>query len=151
MGMRQNINIPRPPRWATDANRTVDPSETDKDTGHVVGTRPPARWMNDIQNASYNCHRWASGLLVGNVSTFDRAGSISQPVQAMMARNASVFAVQSDGTDIDVYYLLQGDTSWTAGTSIFFTKTIASSYLSFFKQSMINSYLSFHASSIIFG
>jgi len=41
------------PQWATDGGATLEPAAGVKGTGFVVGTRPPARWMNWILNTTY--------------------------------------------------------------------------------------------------
>ena len=41
------------PQWATDGGATLEPAAGVKASGFVVGTRPPARWMNWILNTTY--------------------------------------------------------------------------------------------------
>ena len=44
--------------WATDANRTLEPTAGEKGTGWVLGERPPARHMNWLQNVVYQWFNW---------------------------------------------------------------------------------------------
>jgi hypothetical protein len=55
--MHVKLNVPAGlPRWATDSGVTLEPSEGQKDSGWTAGKKPPARWMNWIQNLNYG---WA--------------------------------------------------------------------------------------------
>ena len=77
MPSRQPLDLPaRTPRWATDAGRTVEPSETDKDTGHVVGTRPVARWENDWDKLVYQwIQKLSSSIVAPIIETDDSTGA----------------------------------------------------------------------------
>ncbi len=46
------------PRWATDANRTLEPTAGEKGTGWVLGERAPARHMNWLQNLAHLWFKW---------------------------------------------------------------------------------------------
>lgn len=68
MTMLPKLNLPDyQPRWATDALRTLAPGESDKDQGWSDSDKPPARWMNWLQNLAYEWTRRFGASLVSNV------------------------------------------------------------------------------------
>lgn len=54
------------PRWATDSGRVLEPSSGVKDTGWQIDDVPPARWMNWLQNLSYEWAQYNMRTLISN-------------------------------------------------------------------------------------
>jgi hypothetical protein len=98
------------PRWATDANRTVQPPEngalvTSKDMGFLVSTRPPARFANWLFNNIYLWILWLQDLnnqdfTAGGVGAWNGGHSFkaSISVEAPLASNQDAASFNGDGT-----------------------------------------------------
>lgn len=48
--------------WATDVGATVDPGPTRKATGFVAGKKPPAKWVNWLENGAYKWRQYLDNL-----------------------------------------------------------------------------------------
>jgi len=90
-------------RWATDADRTVEPSSGQKDTGWEVNKKPPPRFMNWLQNFAY---RWFAWL---NERMFDGATANDLEVTGVDVTAGT----DQDGGDVE----LSGGSSTGSGSS----------------------------------
>jgi len=80
MTMDPKMNLPvNLARWATGANRTLEPDSTWKDSGWNDSTKPPARWQNWLQKLNYEWTQRIGGLLVGNWQVVNSAITASLP------------------------------------------------------------------------
>ena len=65
--MQARLDLPDVlPRWATDSGVTLEPDPGEKDVGWGTPIRPPARWLNWIQNTIYEWVRRIGSVAVGN-------------------------------------------------------------------------------------
>ena len=88
MSMHQVLGFPeKHPRWATDANRTLEPAEGRKDEGWPADNKLPARWMNWIQNLFA---QWTAHTGMTAVANWFKNPDMSTPLYV---------AVSSDGTN----------------------------------------------------
>lgn len=122
------------PEWATDADRTVEPSAGEKGTGWQAGYAPPARKMNWLDN---NVYQWLAALRKAQVKSWqwanlsiDAAGMAGDPVNGTFAAcgDDSIWAsrdgvgwikqVDFAGTDHDHYAMHFNGAIWaSAGRS----------------------------------
>jgi len=58
-------------RWATDANRTLEPSSGEKDTGWQVQKKPPGRKMNWLQWVAYKWFAWLNERMIDGATAAD--------------------------------------------------------------------------------
>lgn len=70
------------PRWATDAVRTLEPSEAEKDVGWEFKEKPPARWMNWIHNATYTWIKYFWNSFLSNWFACESSGGF--PTQSVI-------------------------------------------------------------------
>ena len=78
MSMHQVLGFPeKHPRWATDANRTLEPAEGRKDEGWPADNKLPARWLNWIQNLFA---RWTAHTGMTAVANWFKNPDMSTPL-----------------------------------------------------------------------
>jgi hypothetical protein len=65
------------PEWATNIGTTLEPTSIIKARGWVVAGRPPARWQNWWQNATYVWLQKLASLQVSNYETFSNLGGMT--------------------------------------------------------------------------
>lgn len=106
------------PRWATDANRTLEPSSGEKDTGWEVRKKPPARKMNWLQ---YLAYLWALyhddeikaviediGLTIGA-----EEGQLLRTIKAMIGMQVySNWANLDVGQNFDMHGIAYNSSGW---------------------------------------
>jgi hypothetical protein len=106
------------PQWATDGGRTLEPSAGEKGVGWEVDKKPPARFMNWLQNLAYLWLLWISerftdGLLAGGGDEEDL--SIRPPVPATDGGALELGGADGNGTGIGGDAVLKGGDAATTG------------------------------------
>lgn len=72
--MVPEIEVPADlPRWATDPGRTLKPDESEKDLGWDLDEKGPARWMNWLQENTYQWIKKIAGVPFFNWSLVDNS------------------------------------------------------------------------------
>jgi len=93
MTMHKMLNLPeKHPRWATDADTTLEPAEGRKDEGWPVDHRAPARWMNWLQNLFA---RWSRHVGTTAVSNYHKNAKAEGPILAAVSNTGAGDRVQT--------------------------------------------------------
>ncbi|MBW2637899.1 MAG: hypothetical protein JRC86_10330 [Deltaproteobacteria bacterium] len=107
--MRTTLDLPTVlPEWATDAGAIVEPDLTDKRTGWVAGTKPPARWMNWVLNALTGFAQTAASAIIGTWSEHDPTASFVDKISFTHYHPALGLWVGYNGVDDSHYYSEDG-------------------------------------------
>ena len=94
MSMHQVLGFPeKHPRWATDANRTLEPAEGRKDEGWPADNKLPARWMNWLQNLFA---QWTAHIGMTAVANWFKNPDMTSPLYVAVSDNGANRAMTSE-------------------------------------------------------